>query len=336
MMYPSLLHAIGNTPLVRVNLGTPARIYAKLEYLNPGGSIKDRAALSMIEEAERTGLLKPGSTIIEASSGNQGIAAAMIGAIKGYKVIITVSEKNSKEKRDTLRAYGVEVITCPATTALDDPQSYHSTAVRIQKNTPNSFMLNQYYNASNARAHYAMLGPEIWRQTHGQLTHFFAAAGTGGTVSGAGKFLKEQNPAIQVIGVDAATSYRSTQGNPQPYKIEGIGVDFDSPLLDARVIDNFLVATDHDTCAMLSELACTQGLLVGPSSGAVAHTVREYTRNLTPDSLVIMVFGDSGRAYLTKDFYSTNYRAQEQLLQVNSLKSKREVELFEQSEDSVL
>ncbi len=303
MMHQNLLSAIGNTPLVRINLGTPPCIYAKLEYLNPGGSIKDRAALFMIEEAERTGLLKPGGTIIEASSGNQGIAAAMIGALKGYKVIITVSEKNSKEKHDTLRAYGVQLVICPPTASLHDPQSYHSRALEIQKSTPNSFMLNQYFNITNAQAHYSVLGPEIWRQTQGTITHFCAAAGSGGTVSGAGKFLKEQNPDIKVIGVDAATSYRSTKGNPQPYKTEGIGVDFDSPLVDMSVINEFLLATDTDTLTMLKELACKHGLLVGPSSGAVAHAVREYSRTLKPDDIVVVIFGDSGRAYLTKNFY---------------------------------
>jgi cystathionine beta-synthase len=303
MMHDSLLQAIGNTPLVRVNFDTPARIYAKLEYLNPGGSIKDRAALFMIEEAERSGKLKPGGTIIEASSGNQGIAAAMIGAIKGYRVVITVSEKNSKEKRDTLTAYGVDVITCPATSSLHHPDSYHSKAVELHKNIPNSFMLNQYFNHVNAQAHYRGLGPEIWQQTTGKITHYIAAAGTGGTISGAGTFLKEQKSSIQVVCVDAETSYRSTQGNPRPYKIEGIGVDFDAPLIDTKIIDSFLLASDTDTITMLKELTRSHGLLVGPSSGAVAYATQKYAAKLTSEDLVVMIFGDSGRAYLTKEFY---------------------------------
>jgi cystathionine beta-synthase len=299
----SVLNLIGNTPLVRVNFDTAATVYAKLEYFNPGGSIKDRAALFMIEQAELLGLLKPGGTIIEASSGNQGLAAAMIGAIKGYKVIITVSEKNSKEKQETLKAYGAKIVVCPATYALTDPDSYHSTAVRIHQATPNSFMLNQYFNEANAQAHYALLAPEIWRQTEGTITHFCAAAGTGGTIKGVGKFLKQQNSTIKVIGVDAATSYRSTQGNPQPYKLEGIGVDFDAPLVKQSAVDEFLVAPDAGSIAMLQELARNHGLLVGPSSGAVAYAIRDYARALSKSDVVVMIFGDSGRAYLSKNFY---------------------------------
>lgn len=300
----SLLGAIGNTPLVQIKFDSPARVYAKLEYLNPGGSIKDRAALYMIEEAEKTGLLKPGGTIIEASSGNQGIAAALIGAIKGYKVIITVSEKVSKEKQATLQAYGAQLIPCKPTSLLTDPEGYHATAVRIHEKTPGSFMLNQYFNPTNSLAHYGSLGPEIWEQTEGKITHFMAATGTGGTVSGAGRYLKEKKPSIQVIGVDAATSFRSTQGNPQPYKLEGIGVDFEGPLLDPAVIDEFFPVTDKDAIAMLKELARHYGLLVGPSSGAVSYAAQEYAKKLTKDDVLVIIFGDSGRAYLTKNFYT--------------------------------
>lgn len=302
-IYNNLLDAIGNTPLVQVNFNTPAKIYAKLEYLNPGGSIKDRSALFMIEEAERTGLLKPGGTLIEASSGNQGIATAIIGILKGYKVIITVSEKISQEKKDTLRAYGVEIIICKPTSELTDPESYHSIATEIHNKTPNSFMLNQYFNNSNARAHYSDLGPEIWNQTNGLITHYIAATGTGGTVSGAGKYLKEKNPNIKVIGVDTATSYRSTNGNPKPYKLEGIGVDFNGPLLDYNIIDEFIAVSDEDAINTLKNMAQKHGLLVGPSSGAVAHAVQQYAKNLSQDSIVVIIMGDSGRAYLTKNFY---------------------------------
>jgi cystathionine beta-synthase len=301
--YENILQAIGNTPLVRLDLGTPPKIYAKLEYLNPGGSIKDRAALYMIEQAEKNGRLQPGGTIIEASSGNQGIACALIGAVKGYKVIVTVSEKVSIEKQNTLRAYGVEIIACKPTTFLEDPESYHSVALKLHHQIPGSFFLNQYFNAENALAHYTLLGPEIWEQTHGTLTHFCAATGTGGTASGAGKFLKEKNPSIKIFGVDAATSYRSTGGNPQPYKMEGIGVDFNGPLLDDSVINEFLLATDDAALWMLKTLARQHGLLVGPSSGAVAYAAYEYSKKLTEYDVVVIVFGDSGRAYLTKDFY---------------------------------
>ena len=302
MMHRSLLSAIGNTPLVQVQFDTPATVYAKLEYLNPGGSIKDRAALFMIEEAERQGVLRPGGTIIEASSGNQGISAAMIGAVKGYKVIITVSAKVSEEKKATLRAYGAQLVICEPTASLHDPESYHTKALEIHRATPNSFMLNQYFNHTNALAHYNLLGPEIWKQTEGKVTHFCGAVGSGGTVSGAGKYLKEQK-AITIVGIDAATSYRATNKNPKPYKIEGMGVDFDAPLLDETVIDKFLLAHDENAIAMLKELAHNHGLLVGPASGAVAHCVKEYVKTLSKDDVVVMLFTDSGRAYLTKQFY---------------------------------
>jgi len=302
-MYNSLIDAIGNTPLVKIDLKTPCTIYAKLEYLNPGGSVKDRSSLFMIQEAEEKGWLKPGGTLIDASSGNQGIATAMIGAAKGYKVIITFPEKNSKEKLETLKAYGVEVITCKSTSSLEDPESYHSQAVRIHKNTPNSFMPNQYFNLSNSQAHYSSLGPEIWKQTEGKITHFIAAAGTGGTVSGTGRYLKEQNPNIKVIAVDSTNSYRSTNGNPQPYQIEGIGVDFNSPVLNYNVIDEFVLAPDKESIDMLKHLAQNQGLLTGPSSGAVAYAAEQYCKQLKPTDIVVIIFGDSGRAYLTKNFY---------------------------------
>ncbi|MGZ6251120.1 MAG: PLP-dependent cysteine synthase family protein [Candidatus Chromulinivorax sp.] len=303
MLHNSLLTAIGNTPLVKVNLDIPCSLYAKLEYLNPGGSVKDRSSLYMIEQAEQLGLLKPGGTIIEASSGNQGIATAMIGAIKGYKVIITFPAKNSAEKLQTLKAYGAQVVICKPTSFLEDPESYHSTALKIAQQTPNSFMLNQYFNLANRQAHYHLLGPEIWKQTEGKITHFIAAAGSGGTVSGAGQFLKEKNPKIKVIAVDSNSSYRATQGNPQPYKLEGIGVDFHSPVLNYDVIDDFILASDDDSIAMLQYLAKHQGLLVGPSSGAVAFAAQQYCKNLEPDALAVIILGDSGRAYLTKNFY---------------------------------
>ena len=302
MMHKSLLHAIGNTPLVRVDFGTPPTIYAKLEYLNPGGSVKDRSALFMIEQAEQRGILRPGGTIIDASSGNHGIAIAMIGAMKGYKVIITTTNKFSPEKLAAIKAYGAEIVMCPVTDLVSDPNSYHSTAVRIHKETPNSFMPNQYYNIDNALGHYTLLGPEIWRQTNGTVTHFFAAAGTGGTVSGAGKYLKEQNQNTRVIALDSVHSFRATKGDPKPYKVEGMGVDFDNEVLNLSVIDEFFCVTDDQALGMLKPMAGSHGLLIGPSSGAVAYGVREYSKNLSKDDVVVMIFGDSGRAYLSKYF----------------------------------
>lgn len=302
-LFDNLLHAIGNTPLVRIPFDSSGKVYAKLEYLNPGGSIKDRAALYMIQEAERTGLLKPGGTVIEASSGNQGIATAIIGAIKGYKVIITVSEKISEEKKKTLQAYGAQLIPCKPTMHLDDPDGYHTKAVEIHRNTPNSFMLNQYFNPTNAEAHYAMLGPEIWQQTDGKVTHYVAAAGSGGTVSGAGKYLKEQNTSLKVIAVDVENSYRSTNNNPKPYKLEGIGVDYDTPHLRNNIIDQYALVNDDDSIQMLKTMAQKYGFLIGPSSGAVACASERLAKNLQEDEIMVIIFGDSGRAYLTKNFY---------------------------------
>ncbi len=302
----SLLDAIGNTPLVTLPLDTPAEILVKLEYLNPGGSIKDRTARYMIEQAEQSGQLKPGGTIIEASSGNQGIAIAMIGAIKGYRVIITVSEKVSEEKKRALQAYGAKLVVCPATDTHDDPRNYHNQAVTLQRTTPNSFMPNQYFNLANPQAYYETLGPEIWKQTEGRITHYIAAAGTGGQISGTGRYLKKHNPKIKVIAVDAATSFHATHGQPQSYKMEGIGLDFDTPCLNESVIDEFIGVSDEQGIGFLPTLASKYGLLVGPSSGAVAYAVNAYRPQLDKHSVVVAILSDSGRAYLSKNYYQAN------------------------------
>lgn len=302
-MRGNLLDKIGNTPLAKIPFDTSTGIFAKLEYLNPGGSIKDRSALYMVEEAEKEGKLKPGGTIVEASSGNQGIALAMIGAIKGYKVVITASEKVSEEKLKTLRAYGAEVILCPATDLIEDPKSYHSKADEILRNTPGAFMPDQYHNLKNPEAYYKTLGPEIWKQTGGKVTHVFAAAGTGGHVSGVGKYLKEQNSKVKIIAVDAATSFHQTKGNPKPYKMEGIGVDFEAPCLDEKVIDEFYPVTDEQGLGMLKIMSRKYGMLIGTSAGAVAYAVHSYLDKLTKNDTVVMIFGDSGRAYLSKNYY---------------------------------
>lgn len=305
MIQKTLLQSIGNTPLVKVDFGTPPTILAKLEYLNPGGSIKDRAALFMIEEAERKGYLKPGGTIIEASSGNQGISAAMIGAAKGYKVIITSSKKVSPEKINTIKAYGAQVILYEPKMFLDDPESYHSHAVRLQQATPNSFMLNQYYELTNSEAHYRSLGPEIWQQTNGLVTHCFAATGSCGTTTGIARYLKEQKHTAKIIAVDASNSYRSTQGNPKPYFLEGIGVDYDAPNLKTyeSYIDDFFCIDDQQGIDMVKKMARQYGILCGPTSGAVAYAVQEYSKNLSSNDIVVMIMGDSGRAYLSKNYY---------------------------------
>jgi cystathionine beta-synthase len=305
-MHKHLLDTIGNTPLARVSFNTPATLYAKLEYLNPGGSVKDRTALYMIENAEKFGQLKPGGTIIDASSGNYGITLAMIGAAKGYKVIITTTPKISQEKLQTMQAYGAQVLVCPSAPSIHDLNSHHSIACNLQKETPNSFMPNQYFNPLNAQAHYALTGPEIWQQTNGTITHFFAAAGSGGTVAGIGKYLKEKNPAIQIIALDASNSFHSTQGNPKPYKVEGMGIDFYSDVINYDnndVIDEIIPVSDEDAFAMLKTLARNHGFLVGLTSGAVAWGAQHYAPRLKKDDIAVMIFGDSGRAYLTKNVY---------------------------------
>jgi cystathionine beta-synthase len=304
MIESTLLSAIGNTPLVKIKLNSPGQLFGKLEYLNPGGSVKDRSSLFMIEHAEKAGILKPGGTIVDASSGNHGIAVAMIGCVKGYKVIITVSEKISNEKLQTILAYGAEVVMCPATKLIDDPNGYHTQALAIHKSLPGSFMPNQYFNIINSQAHETLLGPEIWRQTDGKITHFFAGAGTGGTISGVGKFLKSQNPNIKIIAIDSNNSFYSTNGQPKPYVIEGIGIDFETPVLNKSLIDEIMPVSDDQAIQTLKTLSTTQGLLVGPSSGAVAYAAMQYSKNFGPNDLGVMIFGDSGRAYLSKGFYN--------------------------------
>ncbi len=299
--YHGLLDLIGNTPLVALNIGIKPTLLAKLEYLNPGGSIKDRSALYMINDAEKNGTLKPGGTIVEASSGNQGIALAMIGAIKGYNVIVTVPDRTSLEKIATLRAYGAKVYVCPDTDNLEDSNSYHQKAKELVAQIPGAFMPNQYYNLANPTAHYATTGPEIWRQTAGRITHFFCGMGSCGTISGVGRYLKEQNPSIKIIGIDAATSKLSSP-EPKAYEAEGIGVDVISDTLNRSVIDEIIPISDHAAFSMTRHLARSYGILVGISSGAVIHVAQQYASQLTETDVMVVILGDSGRAYLSKVF----------------------------------
>jgi cystathionine beta-synthase len=301
MKKKSILDAIGNTPMVELDFGVNPKFMVKLEYFNPGGSIKDRAALFMVEQAERDGILRFGGTIVEASSGNQGIALAMIGAVKGYNVIITVPDRTSAEKIATLQAYGAKVYVCPDTDNLNDPEGYHAKAEELCHKIPGAFMPNQYYNKQNVEAHYSTTGPEIWQQTNGTLTHCFMAMGTCGTISGVGKYLKEQNPKVKIIGIDAATSKLSSPLCPKVYKVEGLGVDVISDTLNREVIDEIVPISDHDAFAMTRELA-KQGLLMGISSGAVIHVALNYAKKLTKNDVVVVIFPDSGRAYLSKVF----------------------------------
>jgi cystathionine beta-synthase len=299
--FPSLLERIGNTPMAKLNFDVKPTILGKLEFANPGGSIKDRPALFMVEEAERSGRLSPGGTIVEASSGNQGIALSMIGAIKGYKVIITVPDRTSPEKIATLQAYGAKVYVCPDTENLEDPEGYHAKAARLCQKIPGAFMPNQYYNIENPRAHYLTTGPEIWKQTDGKITHCFMAMGSCGTISGVGKYLKEQNPKIKIIGVDVATSKLSSPACPKTYRSEGIGVDVITDTLNRSVIDEILPITDDDIFATTKALA-KQGYLVGLSSGAAMHKALEHAKHLAETDVIVVLFADSGRAYLSKVF----------------------------------
>lgn len=299
--YKTFLEAIGNTPIVKLDFGTTPLLLAKLEYLNPGGSIKDRCALFMIEEAERNGILKPGGTIVEASSGNQGIALSMIGKVKGYRVIITVPDRTSSEKIAVLRAYGAEVHVCPNTDSHDDPENYHTLAVHLAKTIPGAFMPNQYFNKSNPLAHYSTTGPEIWQQTGGSVTHVFMGAGSCGTMSGIGRYLKEQNPSVKIIGIDAATSMYSSK-EPKAYNVEGLGIDVISDTFDQSVVDEIMPIADEDAFAMTRTLAQKHGLLMGISSGAVMHVALEYCKKLKPSDVVVVILADSGRAYLSKVF----------------------------------
>ena len=294
-----ILDSIGNTPMVKLNFGD-FDFLAKLEYFNPGGSVKDRTALFMIKEAERQGLLKEGGTIVEASSGNQGIALAMIGAIKGYKVIITVPSRTSAEKVAAARAYGAQVIVCEDNTGNSDGKDYCSMAEKLEKEIPGAYRPNQYFNRSNAMAHYKTTGPEIWEQTDGKLTHLFLAAGSCGTIAGVGKYLKEQNKSIKIIGIDAATSPYSSK-DPKPYENEGIGIEHPDAIFEEKYVDQVLPVADSEAFNRTRELAL-KGLLVGPSSGAVMEGVHKLSASFKSIDVVVALFADSGRAYLSKIF----------------------------------
>ncbi|MCK4499012.1 cysteine synthase family protein [Candidatus Babeliales bacterium] len=295
-----LLEAIGNTPLVEFDLALPFPVLAKLEYLNPGGSIKDRSALFLVEKAEREGFLKPGGTIIEASSGNQGIALAMIGAARGYRVIITVPRRTSGEKVATMKAYGAQVVIC-GDTGEKGAESYCDVIKRLSCEIEGAFVPNQYFNKSNARAHYETTGPEIWKQTAGAVTHFFCGAGSCGTIMGVGKYLKQCNPEIKVFGIDAQTSAYSSK-TPKPYQNEGIGIDYpEKGLFQRSAVDGIIPVSDDAAFARTKELA-KRGVLVGPSSGAVVEGIVSCQNKLKADDVVVAIFADSGRAYLSKVF----------------------------------
>jgi cystathionine beta-synthase len=309
----NILDAIGNTPLVKLNKvteGVAATVLAKVETFNPGNSIKDRMAVKMIEDAEKAGKIKPGGTIIEGTSGNTGMGLAIAAIVKGYKCIFTTTDKQSKEKVDALKAFGAEVIVCPTNVEPEDPRSYYSVAARLNREIPNSFYPNQYDNLSNRLAHYEQTGPEIWEQTEGKITHLVAGAGTGGTITGTGKFLKEKNPNIKIWAIDtygsALKKYHETgqldKNEIYPYVTEGIGEDFIPQNYDFKVIDHFEKVTDKDAAVMTRELARKEGIWVGYSAGSAISGVLQMKDQLKKDDVVVVIFHDHGTRYLGKIF----------------------------------
>lgn len=312
-IHANILSTIGNTPLVKLNrlvADLPCTVLAKVETFNPGNSIKDRMALKMIEDAEKAGKLKPGWTIIEGTSGNTGMGLAMAAIIKGYKCIFTTTDKQSKEKVDALRAFGAEVIVCPTNVDPEDPRSYYSVSSRLEKETPNSWKANQYDNLSNSQAHYESTGPEIWDQTDGKVTHLVVGVGTGGTISGTGRYLKEKNPAIQVWGIDTYGSVfkklKETgifdKNEIYPYITEGIGEDFVPQNVDMDLIDLFEKVTDRDAAIYTRKIVREEGIFVGNSAGAAMAGLMQLKDKLKPTDVVVVIFHDHGTRYLGKMF----------------------------------
>jgi cystathionine beta-synthase len=326
--YDDVLGTIGWTPLVRLNKvtrGIRTPVYAKAEIFNPGGSIKDRIGLPIIEQAEREGRLKPGGTIVEGTSGNTGIGLAIAAALRGYKCIFTMPDKMSQEKVRLLKAFGAEVIVTPTAVPPDHPDNYVMMAKRIAHETPNAILANQFYNDANPQAHYDTTGPEIWEQTDGRITHFVYAAGTGGTITGVGRYLKEKNPEIQVIAGDPVGSILAemwrTKGEGKvegvPYKVEGIGQDKIPGTLDMKLVDDFMTVSDKESFAMARRLTREEGLFVGGSSGLVVHVALHVARRLDdPKALVVVPLPDTGERYLSK-LYSDEWMRENQLLEAD-------------------
>lgn len=309
----NILDTIGNTPLVKINRLTaelPCLVLAKYETFNPGNSVKDRMALKMIEDAESNGLLKPGGTIVEGTSGNTGMGLALAATVKGYKLICVTTDKQSKEKVDILKAMGSEVHVCPADVEPDDPRSYYSTARRLAQEIPNAWYVNQYDNPSNSKAHFESTGPEIWEQTQGTVTHFVVGVGTGGTISGVGRYLKSKNPDIKVWGVDTYGSvfkkYHETgifdKNEIYPYITEGIGEDILPKNVDFNIIDGFTKVTDKDAAVYTQRLAREEGMFLGNSAGAAVKGVLQLQEHFRKDDVVVVLFHDHGSRYVAKMF----------------------------------
>ena len=322
----SVLDTIGWTPLIRLNRvtrGTRTPVYGKADFFNPGGSVKDRIGMPIIEAAERSGTLRPGGTIVEGTSGNTGVGLAIAAALKGYKCIFTMPDKMSQEKVRLLKAFGAEVIVTPTAVAPDHPDNYVMMAKRIAEETPNAILANQFYNQANTEAHYATTGPELWEQTEGRITHFVAAAGTGGTITGVGRYLKEKNPSVKIISGDPQGSilaelWRSKGAHKiegAPYKVEGIGQDKLPGTLDLSVIDDYRTVSDRDAFAMARRLTREEGLFVGGSAGLITHLALQVAREIDdPDALVVTFLCDTGERYLSK-LYNDEWMRENQLLE---------------------
>ena len=336
-IFNNVLDTIGNTPIIKINRLTkdiPGLILAKVETTNPGNSVKDRMAVKMIEDAEKAGILKPGGTVIEGTSGNTGMGLALACIIKGYKLICVLNDKQSKEKMDILRAVGAEVVVCPTAVEPADPRSYYSVSRRLATEIPNSWYVNQYDNLSNRTAHYEQTGPEIWEQTDGKITHFVVGVGTGGTISGVGKYLKEKNPNIKIWGIDTYGSvfkkYKETgifdENEIYPYITEGIGEDILPANVDFDVIDHFEKVTDKDAAVYTRRLAREEGIFVGNSAGAAIKGLLQMGEQLTKDDVVVVLFHDHGSRYVGKMFNDEWMRErgflEEELLTAGDLVSK--------------
>ncbi|MBL7857191.1 MAG: pyridoxal-phosphate dependent enzyme [Cyclobacteriaceae bacterium] len=346
MIYNSIIDTIGNTPMVKLNKlvkGIPGTVLAKMEYFNPGNSTKDRMALKMVEDAEKAGLLKPGGTIIEGTSGNTGMGLALAAVAKGYKCIFTMADKQSQEKINILRAVGAEVIVCPTNVTPDDPRSYYSVARKLNSEIPNSIYPNQYDNPSNAQAHYETTGPEIWKQTEGKITHYVATVGTGGSMCGTAKFLKEQNPAMISVGIDTYGSvfkkYKETgifdENEIYPYLTEGFGEDILPKNVNFDVIDLFIKVTDKDGAIMARKLSREEGLFVGWSSGSAVHGALEYAReHLKKDDTMVILLPDHGTRYLAK-VYNDQWMKDHGFLETRTFSTARDIIVNRNGKDNL-